>query len=214
MSKIITFFLLIFTSSAHAITWEDLWIHRNQRGQQMFDAGDYTHAFAKFTHPNWKATAAYRAGLYAKAAQLFSLGTKADDFYNLGNAQAFKGEYQQAIDSYTQALKLNPNVGDAKYNREIVRKLLQKSKNNSDSKQQEQKPDDTKNAKDQKSNQQDNLQKSKKMQNKPNKALDDAKSNEQNEKEQSKKQWLNLIPEDPSAFLREKFLRDYMRSKQ
>ena len=61
----------------------------------------------------------YREGSYEKAIQGFQ-----DHPYNLGNALAHAGKIQEAIQSYAQALKENPNDEDARFNKEYLEKQL------------------------------------------------------------------------------------------
>jgi len=65
---------------------------------------------------------------------------RADAFYNAGNAQFYKGDYQQAIEAYKKSLELRPEDMDAKYNLEIARIRLkeQMSEQPKDSGQQQQ----------------------------------------------------------------------------
>jgi tetratricopeptide (TPR) repeat protein len=43
--------------------------------------------------------------------------TTAEDYFNRGNALLEKGDYDQAIADYTQALSINPQATEAYYNR-------------------------------------------------------------------------------------------------
>ena len=69
--------------------------------------------------------AAYRAGDYARAAQAYAQVSGAQARYNLGNALAQSGQYQQAIAAYDQALADNLQMDDARANRATVERLLQ-----------------------------------------------------------------------------------------
>ena len=72
-------------------------------------------AYAKQT----QAVADYRSGNYDKAIQGFKHHP-----YNLGNALAHAGKIQEAIQSYAQALKENPEDEDARFNKEYLEKQL------------------------------------------------------------------------------------------
>lgn len=67
-----------------------------------------------------RAEDAYRQGDYAQAAQLFALDPGARGQYNLGNALAKQGRYQEALDAYDRALQAQPDMADAIENRRIV----------------------------------------------------------------------------------------------
>ncbi len=139
--------------------------------------------------------AAYKAGEFEKAAAAFQKTLPSDKlevqqlaYYNLGNTQFRVGQqsesakpeetiktWQEALQSYEAALKLQPDDADAKFNRDLVKKKLEKLK-------QQQKQDQQK--KDQK-DQKDQSQKNNQQQGQENKEQkDQAKAGEQNSKEQ------------------------------
>ncbi|MBN8262772.1 MAG: VWA domain-containing protein [Xanthomonadales bacterium] len=62
----------------------------------------------------------YRKGDYAAAIDKFAGNPSADGQYNLGNALAKAGRYDDAIAAYDRALKARPGMADAKTNRAIV----------------------------------------------------------------------------------------------
>ncbi|MCD2179428.1 VWA domain-containing protein [Rhizobium sp. C1] len=113
----------IATRPAHAGTWQDLWATSDQQGKKAFASGDYKTASGKFETPSWRGSAAYRAGDYKTAAQDFSASA-----YNRGNALAKSGQLKEALGAYDQALASNPHDADAKYNRDLVQKLLDEQK--------------------------------------------------------------------------------------
>ncbi|MDV0440247.1 VWA domain-containing protein [Xanthomonas sacchari] len=81
-----------------------LWKRADQIRQQRLDAG----------------VQAYRKGDFAAAQQQFE-GIDSDaGWYNLGNALARQGRYDEAIDAYDKALKLHPQMADAIANRAAV----------------------------------------------------------------------------------------------
>lgn len=108
---------------AHAGTWQDLWSTSDQQGQKAFASGDYDTASRQFETSSWRGSAAYRAGDYAAAAQDFSANA-----YNRGNALAKSGQLEEALGAYDQALAADPQDADAKYNRDLVQKLLDEQK--------------------------------------------------------------------------------------
>lgn len=113
----------IATRPAHAGTWQDLWSTSDQQGQAAFASGDYDTASGQFETPAWRGSAAYRAGDYAASAQDFSANA-----YNRGNALAKSGQLEEALGAYDQALAADPQDADAKYNRDLVQKLLDEQK--------------------------------------------------------------------------------------
>lgn len=54
--------------------------------------------------------AAYEAGDYAQAAQWFSSSDSTAALYNLGNALAKNGQFDDAISAYQQALTKQPDL--------------------------------------------------------------------------------------------------------
>lgn len=64
--------------------------------------------------------AAYRAKDYPRAIKEFSGLVGADAQYNLGNALAKAGRYDEALAAYDRALRQQPDMADARYNRAQV----------------------------------------------------------------------------------------------
>lgn len=120
--------------------WKNLWQTPDQQGASAFASGDYATAAQSFQNPAWQASALYKAGEYDKAAGAFQSGASAD--YNKGNALARAGKLEDAIKSYDAALAANPGDADAKYNRDLVQKLLDQQKQQQQQDQQNQKNDD------------------------------------------------------------------------
>lgn len=70
--------------------------------------------------------AAYRAGDYARAAELWSELETADAHYNRGNALARQGRYEDAIAAYDAALRRAPGMADALANKRAVEAALRR----------------------------------------------------------------------------------------
>ncbi|MBT7670609.1 MAG: VWA domain-containing protein, partial [Bdellovibrionales bacterium] len=75
----------------------------------------------------------YRSGDYQKAYELFSsLASKGENplaaksFYNLGNSAYRLGKLQEALNFYQQAVQLNPDDQDAKFNIQFVRQEIKR----------------------------------------------------------------------------------------
>lgn len=69
---------------------------------------------------------AYRKGDYAAAAKAWRGVPGADAAYNLGNALARQGRYQDAIAAYDDALRQRPGMADALANRNAVRAAIKR----------------------------------------------------------------------------------------
>ena len=116
-------FLVPLPQPAEASVWSDLWFNKDQQALRKLEAGDASAAAALFENRDWQAVADYRAGDYAGSASVFEEEKDARNLYNLGNALAFQGELDAAIESYEQALEIEPDNEDAAYNLDLVRKL-------------------------------------------------------------------------------------------
>ena len=125
--------LLPMPRSAYALGWDDLWQRPDQRGAQALAAQQPQQAAKLFQDPQWRAAAHYRAGDYQAVLKDLEKQTGAAAAYNRGNALAHLGQYQQALNAYQEALKIEPDFKDAAYNRDLVKKWLQppQSKNKS-----------------------------------------------------------------------------------
>lgn len=112
-----------YTPPASAIEFNNLWKTGNQQAHQALENGDATTAAEKFTDPNWKASAEYRAGDFDNAANSFAEIDTADAHYNRGNALARGGKLDEAIAAYKQALEINPEMQDATDNKALLEQL-------------------------------------------------------------------------------------------
>ena len=97
------------TSNAHAFSILPWFENINQRASRLMHEKNFAEAEKTFTQPDWKAVAAYRNQDYASAGTGFKAREGTEGFYNQGNALAYQKKYQEAIQAYDKALKLNPN---------------------------------------------------------------------------------------------------------
>ncbi len=135
--------LLPLPKNSYAFEWQDLWLTRDKQAQQAYKNNQFEQAAELFENPDWKAAAHYKAGEYDKAQENLKNNQTALSAYNQGNALAQSGQLEHAIKAYEKALNLNPDDNDAKYNKELVEKELdkQKQQNKQDDKQQQSKQD-------------------------------------------------------------------------
>lgn len=236
ISKLLIYSSIVFSLQSHAFSWQDLWQSKNQQAKEMMKNNEFAKAKNTFHDENWQAIAAFRDKDYQMAANLFANTNSSDANYNLGNALANMGKYKDAILAYDKALTINKHNQDAKYNKEILEKLLQQQEKQKKQKKQNQpKNNESQNQNNpQKSNQKDKKEQKKQLN--KNSAQDLGKNNStskddlpkntenqnpqkfkpenrKNGKQQMQQQWLKLIPDDPGGLLREKFKRDYLRSR-
>jgi len=112
-------------SNAEASQWSNLWKTPDQQATASFDKGDFAAAANRFENPGWKAGALYKAGKYKQAANLYGDAKTETEIFNKGNALARSGALKKALDAYQTALKEDV---DAKFNRDLVSKLLKQQK--------------------------------------------------------------------------------------
>lgn len=111
-------------ATAQAGTWQDWWQRPDQQAAQALQQGKPKQAQQLARDPQWRGAAAYRAGDYAAAVDALEKAPGSQAAYNLGNALARQGQYQQAITAYDRALKVDPANADATANRKAVEDWL------------------------------------------------------------------------------------------
>ena len=110
--------LLSLPQNSYAFSFDDLWLREAQQPAE---------AAQRFQDPRWQGQALYQAGDYAAAAERFANGETAGDHYNRGNALARSNELEAALDAYTQALELQPDLAQAQKNKALVEELLRQN---------------------------------------------------------------------------------------
>ncbi len=120
-------FVLPVVKPAHAFTWDDLWLNKNQQAAELLAQGNAADAAAVYEDPAWQATARYRASDYTGAALGFGSLDDTDSLYNLGNALARAGDFAAAINAYEEVLEADPDAEDARYNRDLLKEMLEQN---------------------------------------------------------------------------------------
>ena len=123
--------------TVRAFSWDDLWMRPDQQAAELFHQGETDYASKLFEDNEWKATAAYRYGDFEKAVEQFAKQDNTRSNFNRGNALAFAGRLQDAIDAYEKVLSDNPQHKDAKFNKKLVEDLLKKQNKSQQNKQQQ-----------------------------------------------------------------------------
>jgi Ca-activated chloride channel family protein len=129
---LLVIFILPVAEPAHAFTWDDLWLTKDQQAQRLLEEGSAPVAAQLFDDPRWRAVANYRAGEYGGSAAGFADEEDVNSLYNLGNALARLGEFEAAIDAYENVLELDPTSEDAVYNRDLLQDMLEQSQDSQD----------------------------------------------------------------------------------
>jgi Ca-activated chloride channel family protein len=114
---------------AEASGWDAFWATPDQQGARDYEAGNYAAAAASFEAPDWKAASLYRNGDFDAAAKAYGSG------FNAGNALARAGKLEEALAAYDAHLATQPDDADAKFNRDLVAKLLEEQKQQQDQQQ-------------------------------------------------------------------------------
>jgi len=97
----------------------------NLIAHRLFEQQRYAEAAEVFTDPAWKGIALYRSQQWWRAAEAFIRADDGDSFYNLGNTYVRMGFYALALEAYQNALAVQPELEDARFNADLIRQLLQ-----------------------------------------------------------------------------------------
>lgn len=115
-----------------------------RKGNRAYDRGDYQKSIERYSRAlelapgSFEAAydlgnALYKAEMFDRAEQTMTRAAadtlrtaeeRAEAFHNLGNAQFRQQKYKEALESYRQALRLDPSDMETKYNYAYTKKLL------------------------------------------------------------------------------------------
>ena len=115
----------LMSERAYAFEWKDLWKNKDQQGQQYFIEGSHSEAAQVFENPEWKGLSHFRSGNHENALEEWKGIDSPRSLFNQGNALAKLGKLDQAIDRYDQVLEREPEHSDARFNRDLLKKLLE-----------------------------------------------------------------------------------------
>lgn len=116
---------------AAAMDWGSLWQREDQRAAELIH-DDPGAAATILKSPEWRGSALYRAEHYDEAAKVFEGADTVLADYNRGNALARAGKLEEALEAYDSALDRNPDMEDARVNRQLVEDLLKQQEENSE----------------------------------------------------------------------------------
>ena len=115
----------LMSERAYAFEWKDLWKNKDQQGQQYFIEGSHSEAAEVFENLEWKGLSHFRSGNLENALEEWKEIDSPRSLFNQGNALAKLGKLDQAIDRYDQVLEREPEHSDARFNRDLLKKLLE-----------------------------------------------------------------------------------------
>jgi len=101
--------VLLAPDNSYAFDWQELWLNDKQLAQRAYEQKNYSKAVEKFREAEW-------------------YSHDSDSYYNKANALAQSGQLQEAVKAYEKALELNPENADAKFNKDLVDKELEKQR--------------------------------------------------------------------------------------
>jgi Ca-activated chloride channel family protein len=118
--------LLALPFPADAFEFADLWQRREQRAHSALLAGEHARAAEWSSDPARRGAAAYRDGAFEAAIAAFRDAPGASGRYNLGNALAMAGRFDEAMAAYREALAIDPGLEDAQANLDAIRAWLER----------------------------------------------------------------------------------------
>ncbi len=227
--------LIMPPERAQAGLWDDLWQTRDQQAMRALNKGNSSDAAKLFESTQWKGSAHYKSESYNEAGNQFARIDSGDSKYNLGNALAKQGKYEEAIEAYSQSLEFKAENEDATFNKKLLEELLsqqeqqkgeegEQDENQDKSDQQQSQNEQNRNEDEQQSDnsQEDQQQNADQEQQDPKdeseKSEDEQPENQQMaeedaklnaEEQQALQQWLRRVPDDPGGLLRRKFEQQY-----
>lgn len=143
-----------YSHEARALSWDDLWLNKDQQAERDLAAGDES-AATRFSTPLKRGAALYQQGDFESAAKEFAESQDAVAAYNQGTALTRAGRYQEAIKAFDESLELRPDFPEAEQNRAIAEQLAKLQQENQ---QDQQSPDQQKDDQQKDSQQQDSDQ--------------------------------------------------------
>jgi Ca-activated chloride channel family protein len=227
--------LVLPPESAQAGLWDDLWQTRDQQAMSALNEGKDAEAAELFESPDWKGSAHYKSENYNEAGNQFaSIGSGAGN-YNLGNALAKQGKYEEAIEAYSQSLAVNADNEDAIFNKKLLEELLSQqeqqqsedgeqdeSQDQSDQQQSQNEQSENEDEQESSESQNDEQQNADTEEQEPQDQTEDGEDEQTEnqqmaeedakldaEEQQALQQWLRRVPDDPGGLLRRKFEQQY-----
>ncbi len=212
MANMLTFVALLVVL-AYGTSYGADYIDLVKKGNKSFQQADYKKALDYYHQAETElpespelqyniAGALYQDGGYEQAVDKYTKALNTTDIkleaaalYNLGNTYFRMQDYQNAIKSYEEALKLNPNDMDAKFNLELARRRFkeqikpqQQQNQQQNQQQQNQQQQDQNQHQNQEQQQQQNQQQQQQDQQKQDQQQQNQQQQNQNNQEQPQQQ--------------------------
>jgi Ca-activated chloride channel family protein len=109
----------------YAKEWNLFWNHPEQLAFEAYQQGDFQTSYELSTDPLLQGSAYYRSGQYQQALEMYGKDESAQSIYNLGNTLAQQHQFPEAVLAYQKALELNPQLGQARYNKRLIELYLE-----------------------------------------------------------------------------------------
>lgn len=193
-NKILSILMLLaslgfFSTTAHALSWEDLWLTPHQQANQDLQNENYQ-ALTESQNKDWQGVGHYQLGDHAAAAERFAEGEGLDSRYNQGTALTQAGEYDKAIELFDSVLDEKPTHEKALKNRNIARQLkeLQQQQEQQNQDQQQGDSDQNQENQDQENSEQDQENSSDDSQNQNSESSQDEQDAQSQENQQSEEE--------------------------
>lgn len=101
----------------------------NQDAYQLYQSGLYDQAAQNFKDSLWKGVSLYKAENYEAALEEFSKENSSNMLYNKGVVLTKLCQYEEALSSFEEAIKINPQNENAIYNKKVLEDLFEKAIN-------------------------------------------------------------------------------------
>lgn len=188
---------LLYLAFFYKDPWSRLFVSSDQLGYHSFQKNQYLEAAKTFEERSFKGASFYRAGEFKKAKAIYQNISSKEGKYNLGNAYVMLGKYDEAIEAYEVALKIDPNFKEAQKNLVVAkaRKILKEPENDGEQGVGALGADEIV------------------FDNKEGKGVDDDKS-AQVEVSSGNPNWLDRLQTGPKDFLKNKFRYQYEKEEQ